>query len=335
MNINPGKTEFSDAEHVALVAQVKGVLSAEKISQADLARQADVPQATLSQYLNGTYPSEAGRASTAAKLTKWLRAREQAAEMRRQLPKAPAYMPLTGSRKIAMALTYARETGRMVMIAGSPGVSKTASARQFREDFPRTWYTAMDPSTGGVPTMLLEVLAAMGVSEIKGTPQQLMRRVCDIAVEAKGLIIVDEAQHLSEQAIEALRALNDRTRERGAPIGVALLGNETAWTRVGTTGGKAAFAQVSSRFAQRRWIVSPDPVDAAALARAWADANGEIISEAEVAYCVDIASRAGGLRNIEMTMEAALLAARGAGDALSLEHLKGAFAQLSGLGRTR
>lgn len=323
MNINPGKTEFSDAEHAALRLDVRGKIGP-ALPQAEVARQADVAEATLSQYLNAKYTGNLDQ--IAAKLHKWLRSLEQAAALRRKLPVAPAYRKLHGSTAITAALAYARETGRMVSITGVPGVSKTATARQFAEDFPRTWHATIDPTSGGVPTMLLAVLEAMGEKDARGTPQVLQRRVCAIAQEAKGLLIVDEAQELSEKAIEALRAIYDRVR-----IGIALLGNEVAHTRIGPTGTKPAFAQVSSRFAQRRFIVAPDPRDAATLAQAWADTNGEALGKDEVGFCVQIAAKPGGLRNIEMTMEGAILAARGADEPLSLSHLQGAFAQLSGV----
>jgi DNA transposition AAA+ family ATPase len=329
MNLNPGKTDFTEAEHDALRADIKAQKDS-GVSQAEIARQSEVAEATLSQYLSGTYTSEPGRTNAAAKLTKWLRSLEVAAEMRRQLPTPPHYLPLHGSKSITSILSYARETGRLVMVAGSPGVSKTATARQFREDMPRTYYAAMDATTSGVPTMLMEVLLAMGITETKGLPQLLMRQVCQRVSDAKSLIIIDEAQHLSDKAIEALRAINDKVR-----VGIAIMGNEAAWTQVGATGGKAAFAQVSSRFAHRSWILAPDERDAATLARAWAETNGEVITDRDVKFCQSIAAKAGGLRNIEMTFEKALLMARGLQTALGIEHLQAAFAQLSGVPQGR
>jgi DNA transposition AAA+ family ATPase len=329
MNINPGKTTFSEAEHEALRAEIASIRNG-GVVQAQIAREADVAEATLSQYLAGTYKSEPGRTNTAASLSRWLSAREKAAAMRKSLPVAPEFRPLRASKGILATLSYARETGRLVVIAGSPGTGKTATARQFAAATPRTWYAPMDPSTGGVPTMLLEVLAAMGDLEARGTPQVLVRKVCQRAMEAKGLLIVDEAQHISAQAIETLRAINDRIR-----LGIVLMGNETAHQRIGATGVKVEFAQVSSRIAQRRYIATPDPRDAAELTRAWAEVNREEISDAEVAFCQTIAAKPGGLRNIEMTMEGALIAARGSGEPLGLAHLQSAFAQLSGLALAR
>ncbi|MFD3263358.1 AAA family ATPase [Phenylobacterium ferrooxidans] len=333
MNINPGKTEFSDAELAALRTDTRNAMADDRLTQAEVCRQSGVPSSSLSQFLSNSYPGD--NATIASQLDKWLKARAEAADLRRQLPKIPAFQPLSGSKTITAALAYARETGRMVLIAGNPGVSKTATARQFKADYPRTWYTAMDPSTRGVPTMLLEILAAMGVTDARGTPQQLMAKILKVAAEAKGLICIDEAQHLSELALEALRAINDRSRETAIPVGVALLGNEVASSRVGPTGTKSTFAQVSSRFAQRRWIVAPNAADAAALAQAWAAENGEVITKAEIGFCLEIAAKPGGLRNIEMTMEAAILAARGAEEPLSISHLKGAFSQLSGVAFAR
>lgn len=329
MNVSLGKTEFTDAEHAAIRRAIEDVLHCdETLNKAEIGRQADVPSSTLSQYLSDTYPSKDGKNTTAAALTKWMKSREQTEAMRHRLPIAPPYQPLQGANEIKTILVYSRALGRMSMICGSPGVGKTVSARRFKEEHPRTWLATMDPSTRGVNTMLVDLLDAMGHGEAKGTPQSLIRQVRRVVQEAKGLIIIDEAQHLSEQAIEALRAINDAER-----VGIALLGNETAWQRVGATGLKAAFAQVSSRFAQRKYIVAPNPADVETLARAWATANDATIGRAEIAFCQQIAAKPGGLRNIEMTFEGALIAARGADEDLSLDHLQQAFGHLSGLGR--
>lgn len=330
MNLNPGKLEFDEAEHQALIKDVQEAMRVERASQAEVARAAEIPGSTLSQYLNGKYPNETGKAETAQKLHRWLKTVREARQLRRRVPVPPAFMPLRGSETIATALAYAREVGRMVLITGMPGVSKTATARQYAIDTPRTWYCPMDTTTTGVPTMLLEILRAMGVTDAKGTPLQLIRRITDGATAAKSLIIIDEAQHLSPKALEALRSINDRSRHVGAPVGLAILGNELAYTSVGPTGGKADFAQVSSRFAHRQFIAKPNADDAADLARAWAEGNGEEVTKVEIAFCQQIAEQAGGLRNIEMTMENAILAARGSDAPLNIDHLKAAFAQLAG-----
>jgi hypothetical protein len=68
-----------------------------------------------------------------------------------------------------------------------------------------------------------------------------------------------------------------------------------------------------------------------AISQAIADANREVIGKAELDFLKSVAARPGGLRNVEMTFESALLLAMGTNQPLALEHLQGAFASLSGI----
>lgn len=330
MNLRPDKTTFTEGEHEALRASVKKLISP-ALTQAEIGRQSEIPSSTLSQYLSDRYPSDPDAIAT--KLHKWVKARERALEVQSRLPVAPLYQPMKTSADIAAKLGYARQAGRIVSICGSPGVSKTSTAIQFKHETPRTWMAAMDPSTRGVNTCLVEILAAMGEPDARGTPQALARRIVQRVMEAESLIIVDEAQHLSDQSVEQLRAINDKVRSAGGKVGIALMGNQLAYSRMAHDGSRPAFAQVSSRMAQRMWIVNPLPADVKMLAEAWAEANNEILTPAALAYCQQIAARPGGLRNVEMSMEAALMAAWGAEQPMDVEHLRWAFNNLSGLDR--
>lgn len=328
MNLQIGKLTFSEADHKALRDQITGLI-ADGMTQAGIGREAEIASATLSQYLAGKYPGDLN--TIAAKLHKWLESRRKARAAQTRLPVAPVYQPLSGSKQIMSRLQYARTSGRMVSICGAPGVSKSATARQFRHETPRVWMATMDPSTRGVNTALVEILDAMGETDARGTPQALSRRVLQKASDASCLIIVDEAQHMSDLAVEQLRAINDKARSQGAKVGIALLGNQLAYARMAHDGSRPAFAQVSSRMSQRMWIVEPEPADVEQLGRAWASANNEKLDEASAIFLRDIARRPGGLRNVEMTMEAALVAAWGQDERLSLDHLRWAFGQLSGV----
>lgn len=331
MNLIPEKTCFSEQEHAELRARIKGMIKPGVLSQADIGRQAEVSGPTLSQYLKGDY--NGNNDNIAAALNKWAVAQEKAAELQDRIPQPPVYQPLQTSRVIALKLAYARRAGRMVSICGAPGVSKTSTAIQYRHETPRTWMAAMDPSTRGVNTCLVALLEAMGDPEAKGTPQALSRRIVQRVMEAESLIIVDEAQHLSDQSVEQLRAINDRVRSTGGRVGIVLMGNQLAYSRIAHDGSRPAFAQVSSRMAQRMWIVRPEPADVEVLAKAWAEANDEILTSAALDYCQQIAAKPGGLRNVEMSMESALMAAWGAEQPMDVEHLRWAFNNLSGLDR--
>lgn len=332
MNLNPGKTEFSEAEHADLRREVERVKREDGLSEAEISRQADIGAPTLNSYLKAKYQGQNDPVAVA--LFRWLEARRIAKDVRRKLPTKPSFQPLPTSKTIEHRIHYARAMGRMVVVTGSPGVCKTATARQYCADTPRAWLATMDPATRGVPTMLLEVLAAMGIVDVRGTPQQLSKRVVAKAMEAEGVLLIDESQHLSDQAVEQLRSINDKTTQLGRGLGIVLLGNEEAYSKIGPTATKQAFAQVSSRIAQRRYIVQPAREDVVGLAHAWGAANREEVTADMVAFLIEIAMKPGGLRNVEMTFEGALIGAFGSEEPLSIQHLKGAFGSITDFVRT-
>lgn len=332
MILNPGKTAFTDAEHAEIRKRVEEA-KLEGMTEADIAREADVSASTLNSYLKAKYAGN--NDPIGAKLFRWLEARAEARDLAAMAPRKPIFQPLAVAQEIRARLAYARVAGRLILISGVPGMGKTAAGRQFQRDTPRTWLSTMDPSTSGVPTMLVEVLSSMGIDVQGGLPQALVRKLIDRICEAEsgGLIIIDEAQHLSDKAIEQIRAINDKTQARGVPVGIALMGNLEVANKIGPTASRPAFAQVSSRVAQRFSIAQAHRQDAATLAQAWAGANQEELGQRERDFLVGIAMRPGGLRNIEMTFEGALLAARGAREPLTLKHLQGAFAAITDTNR--
>lgn len=329
MNLNPAKAEFTATEHGAIREKIAMIRAEQPIAQAQISRESGVPESMLSSYLRDRYNGDNN--IPAAGLHRWIESRERAMKLRNRRPVAPSFQALPTSQRILGVLDTAREMGRIVTITGDPGTSKTATARAFCRDTPRAWLATMKPSTAGVQPMLLAILAAMGEADAKGSPQMLSERIESLATQAQSIIVMDESQHLSDKSIDQLRAINDTARAKGALVGIALLGNEGIMNRIGGTGSRAAFAQISSRIAMRRKYEKPDPADVAMLAQAWAEANNEILTKPELDFVQKVAARPGGLRNVEMMFEAALLVCLENQEPLALDHLQGAFGQLSGL----
>ncbi|HJV42387.1 AAA family ATPase [Caulobacter sp.] len=329
MILNPGKTEFDDQDHAQIVAGVKAAIASDGLTQADISRLTEVSATTLSTYLRNEYTGD--RNAPATKLNKWLENRKRAAAHKQRLPVQASFVLTQDAKRMMQRFDYALNMGRMILVGGQPGLGKSVTCRQYAADDNRRWLATMDKTINSVPAMLIEILEAMGEANPRGVPRDLHRKIVKKAIEAPGLIIIDEAQHLNDASIEALRAINDSTRQAGRGVGIAIVGNDGVYARVGSTGTKAEFAQVSSRFAARTWLQEPDPRDVIAISQAIADANREIIGKAELDYLKNVAARPGGLRNVEMTFEGALLVAIGTNQPLALEHLQGAFHALSGI----
>ncbi|MBY0393076.1 MAG: AAA family ATPase, partial [Novosphingobium sp.] len=200
------------------------------------------------------------------------------------------------------------------------GLGKTQTARQFKACFPNVFYASMKPSTAGVNTMQIEVLKAMGERSPKGTPQALSQRVVEIARNSHlPLLIIDEAQHLSEKAVEEIRSWNDE-----AGLGIALFGNIKVLKRIEGGGRDDAFAQLYSRLSMRMVRPLPLKADAVALAQAW-----QIFDDALTNEVVRIAQYPGGLRGATMSLEIASMIAASERRPLQVDDLKSAWVQLS------
>jgi DNA transposition AAA+ family ATPase len=171
---------------------------------------------------------------------------------------------------------------------------------------------------------LEELLYALGIKETRGISTARMQRLAVARLAGtRGLLVVDEAQHLSLNALETLRAIHD-----AAAIGLALVGNEHVYSRLTGNGKSALFAQLFSRIGRREALRKPPVSDVEALASGW-----EIAGKEGFEFLRRIAATPGALRQMVKTLRLAAQFARAAGEALSAQHLKAAWGELSGEAR--
>lgn len=328
--IHPSKTTFTDEEHEEIRAEVRQALEGPpRLTQADLARETNLAPSVISSYLSASYAGDSNK--PALTLKKWLDARQRADEARLREPIEPDFQPLGISQLLLALMDSARVTGDIVSVISPPGISKTTTALRYANSTPRAWYVYIDEATHGVQPMLLEILAAMGRKDVTGTPAMLRKMVVDEALEAPGVIIIDEANILSEKALNQVRAINDATDRRGKPVGIVMLSNPTMNEKVGTGSTKPQFAQMSSRIGERRVFAAPDQQDVADLAWAWANANRVHLTKAELEVCQAIAAKPGGLRTVTKVFKKALRVTIATGEVFTAQHLRGAFHQLYGI----
>jgi len=295
MTPNLGKTTFDAAELTQLRAEATSYIERNGWTKKKFAEECDVPEGTFGPWLAGSYAGDNDK--PAAKVYRFLSARKEQAQLAASIPVAPSYQETPTSRRIFAALEHAQVFNDLVVVGVGPGLGKTATIKQYKSVRPRVWHAAMKPSTRGVPNALVAVLAVMGDADAKGTPQALSRRVAAKATEG-GLLIIDEAQHLSQQAVDEFRSIHDETG-----CGLVFSGDESVFSLFDGT-RRQAFAQFHSRIGMRIRQSTPMVGDAAILAAA----HG-ITDPGQMKLCVEIASKPGALRGLTKTL---LLAKRAA-----------------------
>lgn len=301
----------------SLVDLVRAEMVASGLTQTEVARQAGISGTTLSQWLQGSYRGDAG--AIAEKMRIWLDSRSHRKASTSSLPSAPDYLPTPTSKKIINVLKFGQDAGDLVVIYGAAGSGKSTTLRHYVDSAPNVWVVTVAPDCAGVVPTLEEVAYALGMRDLPGGAARLRRAIAARITGTDGLLVVDEAQHLSIASLEELRAIHDCTG-----VGLALVGNEMVYARI--TGGKRAepLAQLFSRVGKRLRVRGPNKADAIAILDHYRIRE----LKAREALCA-IAEQPGGLRGLVKTARLAIMYANGG--PVEEEHVDTAWRDLGGV----
>lgn len=291
-----GQTESAgrllELPSVGLRDRVQSEMAARGLSQVTMARELGVARPTLNRWLNGQSVGPQV-ADLLERVESWLV--EQDSPPCSSTVESDGFIETPSAERITSTLAYAQASGDMVCIYGGPGVGKTTAIRHYAAQYDHVWVVTMDPATSAVVAALEELAEAVGIQEAHSGARRLSRAIRAQVRDRRGLIIVDEAQHLSMAAIEQLRSIHDATG-----CGLALCGNEQMYGRL--TGGSrnASFAQVFSRLGMRLYLGRPESSDVAAMA-----ARHRCRDAKAVALLERVAGRPGALRTVHKILRLA------------------------------
>lgn len=312
------EAQVADAPQEAadLRAIVRNAMAEEGLTQATIARESGLSQTTLSQWLKGQYPGD--NEAIAAKIATWLSSRTVAKA--NAAPTVTGWIDTPTGRKIEAALTAAQHEQTIAVVYGGAGVGKTSAIRRYSENRPNVWRVTAAPSTAGLMAALEAIGAALDLRDLPNRPANYSREIVRRMVGTKGLLVIDEAQHLSVQALEEVRSIHDQ-----AATGIAFVGNEAVYARL--TGGsrKATFAQLFSRIGHRLSLTGASRADTDAMLAAWG-----IVGAAERDWAHKVASLPGGLRGLVQTLRSASIVATKRAAAVDVRLLQAAWLQLGG-----
>lgn len=264
------------------------------LSQQRIAREigTGVSSATLSQWLNGNYQGD--NAKIESRVRSW-HDTYQDRRARAGLPEAPAFFETTTTERIESCLRYAQLGQDMAVIYGPAGVSKSTTCAQYCTLAPGVYMATMTPATSSVLACLRTIADALGIRDLPNSAAGLQGVIVQKLRGSMGCLIVDEAQHLSIQALDQVRSIHDATL-----IGVVLVGNEYVYNRM--TGGTRApyLDRLYSRIGKRLSLRGPGDADVDALIAAW-----KITDPGCRTHIREIVRRPGALRSVTKVLRLA------------------------------
>lgn len=322
MNLDRGQTHFTPDEIDALRERLKAFKESNGYSWGRIAQLTGVAAGTLSGWVPGTYNNGKIHETheIATKIHRFFLREESQRQLALDTAIIPPFQATRTARRIHACLTFAQR-GKIVVIVGDPGTGKTAALDQFHVTGSNVWKATMSPSTSSLNACLLALMRALGASRMGGASEALSIMIREKITNRQGLFLIDEAQHLSERALEEIRAIHDDTG-----VGIALVGNREVLTRIEGAARTAAFAQLFSRVSIRHIFSRPEAEDVELLLNAWA-----VTREPERVFLRKVALKAGGggVRSLTHTLELATLLSQQQSEARVLDHLESAWEQLS------
>ena len=292
------------------------VLDGAILTPARVADEAGINASRLSQWRMGKYKGD--NLGTAKAIERWLDTYEARQEAQSELPAGPAFVLTDTANRVMNAIGYAHHAGDIVLIYGGAGVGKTETIKQYVSEHSGVCLVTFTPAHNTMRAALNSIAHCVGV-QVRRETNFTFDLICDAMKRRKGLLIIDEAQHVNANTLDTIRAIHDRTG-----CGIVYSGNELVYTNL-TGGDRAAYLdRLSSRVGMRLPIKKATARDARQLAEAWGITDGEVHK-----LLADIAGKPGGLRGVTKVVKLAHMF-RG-GDALGAKHIRAAFNQLNGV----
>jgi DNA transposition AAA+ family ATPase len=280
-----------------------------------LAKESGIPLGTISTFAAGTYGAKDGGGNVARKVFQFRQMVEAQSMRQSKLPTNPGYFDTRTSLRM-MDLLEIAHSGRITVVGTGPGTGKTMTIDEYAERAGSVWRATMKPSSNSLLSMIQGVLLSLGVEQRRLSTSDASAVVVTRITGRKGLLVIDEANWLSIEAIEELRYWHDETG-----VGVCLLGNEQLVQKIKTGPKRDQLARLLSRIANMHEQRTPLAEDVTAFCNAWGIEQPDIRRYLEnIALTPD----SGGLRECKQLIEAATMLAVGEDRGLSISDLRDA-----------
>lgn len=223
-------------------------LAEKRISQRQAADESGLSAAVVSNFLKGTYTGD--NAKAAETLNSWLML---AKERLNSADRSEFYGDMHNTVRIISAAHYAHTYCEMILVYGDSGAGKTTALKKYAAENAGVSYIAINSAERSAAAVLKRIASELG-RNAAGSCSDVMNRLVEFLKGTKRLIILDEADHLTISALDAVRNLND---EAGA--GIVLSGNYKLFNQLyfGARGAKSyEFDQLKSRLYLKKRITN-------------------------------------------------------------------------------
>lgn len=232
------------------VKELRDFLEQSGKSQQQAAREAALSTSVMSQFLKGTYKGNNEEvADTIQKYLKLARLRMKGTDP------ACFYEDMHNTQKVLFACYHAHRFGEMALIYGDAGAGKTRALEHYTGEHPGVVMVTANPCTSSAAAVL-QLIGRKTGRTLAGKKETIMAALVDYFTDTGRLVIIDEADHLTMAALQAVRSLNDQTG-----IGIVLSGNSRIYTQMLQGARSSELEQLRTRIVLRRRVTNEYTVE--------------------------------------------------------------------------
>ena len=301
---------------MTLTIQIKQLIADKGFTQAQIAKECGFSGGALSSYFKGTYGGDNDKIEVA--LQSWL---DGQTKKTATFVSAPDFVDTPTAAKIFADFDFVKMFGKMGVVYGASGVGKTQAARQYTRANNNVWMITARPSICTINEVLYEMALELGISDAPKRAGKLSRMLKIKLAGTRGLMIIDEADHLPLKVLEELRILQEDSE-----VGFMLIGNDKVYTQMqGGFNQRHEFARLWSRNAKRQSVQKNSKKDIDAVATAW---GLELTDSKLMTALYSIGQGAGSLRALTNYLQLAGLQARARNEPITLALILSAQQQM-------
>lgn len=290
------------------VEMLKAHIAETGITQKQLAKKLDISDTVLSLYLANSYTGDN------KKVTEKVKQYLHIGAVRKTLTPNPNYCEsLFNTQRITECLQMAHASSEILLLYGPAGCGKTTALKHYAEHNNGVTYIEADATTGTPRAILLTLLESIG-----GSTTQVMKSILNTLKGTNRLIIIDEAQHLTERSFDTIRAINDKIG-----IGLVYSGNPSILKQMYGR-REQEFDQLYSRIGLHCELTNKYSLDDIRNIFSGLDVSEECIK-----YLKKVAQNKGGLRLMIKQYKNAANIAAALGQSLTVDYLEEAARRMS------
>lgn len=212
-------------------------------SQRQISKETGLSTSIISQFLDGSYSGNNEKVATTIRQYLTL-----GKERLNSVSGVTFYPDLYNTKEVLYACKYAHIRNDIALIAGDAGAGKTTALTYYETHNTGVVMVTANSCTTSATAILKLIVEHTG----KQTDYRRSALMNGLIKQLKGsnrLIIIDEADHLTLQALQAVRNLNDE-----ASVGIILSGNDKIYRQMLTGQRGHEFDQIRTRIIVRKRV---------------------------------------------------------------------------------